>query len=115
MTRHKRIGKMIWWGLLVLWVLCMGAGLVYLFSVSIWTIGLIGTPSLFFYYIFEDLGSSYEVIPVFPIYIYSVAFSFFKKTLEYKNTKNGKADEKSRLRRCIFGISFDHGVYIFHM
>lgn len=30
MTRNKRIGKKIWWRLLVLWILCLGAGVFFL-------------------------------------------------------------------------------------
>ena len=61
MTRHKRAGKIIRWGLFTLWVLCLGAGILYLFGTlfeNSYDAGLIGTSCIFlsyFYYFLENL------------------------------------------------------------
>ena len=114
MTRNKRMGKRIWWGLLVLWVLCFGAGIFYLFGMPLGfdVAGIWGTPSFslsYFYYIVEflqisndDLGICLMSTMYLGLFIFTQwLFLSPKKHWNVKTQKTGRP-----MTRATIGVAF---------
>ncbi len=113
MAHPKKIGKIIRWGLFVLWVLCIGAGVFYLLGIHFGlTAGLMGTPSLFtsyLYYIFKQIASSNDDLCfgiMSTVYLGLFIFTQWlllssKKHWKVKTQKTGKP-----MKRAVFGVAF---------
>ena len=114
MTRNKRMGKRIWWGLLVLWVLCFGAGIFYLFGMPLGfdVAGMWGTPSFslsYFYYIIEEISSSDDDLGICLMSIMYLGLFIFTQWLFLSSKKhwNVKTQKTGRpMKRAAVGVAF---------
>ena len=114
MTRHKRIGKRIWWGLLVLWVLCMVTGLLLFFLSGFESFVIVGTPAISLGYLLY-FGSILEILssPEWLIYLTGSLFyiGLFVLTqwlfLSSKKHWNIKTQKTGRpMRKAVIGVAF---------
>jgi len=114
MTRHKRIGKRIWWGLLVLWILCLGVGLFFLFYSGFELYVIAGTPAIslsylfyFFYWVFDDL--SLELISYLAASLTYLGLFFFTQWLFLSSKKHWKIKTQQTgrpMRKAVIGVAF---------
>jgi hypothetical protein len=114
MTRNKRMGKRIWWGLLVLWVLCFGAGIFYLFGIF-WDfgVGLAGSPSFLASYLLlignvEMLSPFPETLCVAGTTIY-IGLFIFTQWLFLSSKKHWKIKTQSTgrpMKKAVVGVAF---------
>lgn len=116
MTRQKKAGKIIRWGLFALWVLCIGAGVVYLFGFYFdFGAGLFFAPSFFlsyFYYVFWSISRAWSLNDNAIIWISNIIYiGMFiftqwlllssKKHWKVKTQKTGKP-----MKRAAIGVAF---------
>lgn len=114
MTRHKRIGRRIWWGLLVLWILCMGMGLLLFFLSGFEFYVIAGTPAIslsylyyFLFWIFD--GHSPKWIPYLAASLTYLGLFFCTQWLFLSSKKNWKIKTKQTgrpMRKAVVGVAF---------
>jgi len=114
MTRNKRIGKKIWWGLLVLWVLCLVAGLLLFFLSGDDSYVIAGTPAtslsyLVYFYLIGSIRYSYEWVLYLAGSLVYLGLFFFTQWLFLSSKKHWKIKTQQTgrpMRKAVIGVAF---------